>query len=197
MNNDYAFLTQFITEPIFIGKESVININGDTTPAPQVIQTPAVKTVTQEAPTTTVAGTPVLTTALPKVTVNFSGKNTDSCLILTHYPTEDYISIAGKELISKMLGAIGKTLDNFAVINIAKLTEGDITFPLFNKVVIFGDLAAQIGSLEGTPLIITTKNKVESGKGKKFLWTYTLEELGSQDNVGKKAFWDAFKLVVS
>ena len=195
---DLAFLSQFITEPIFLGNESSISTNTAT----------GIATEEKTAPTT--AALPK--TEVPKVNipvavvteqekfvseaipVKFMGSNKSQILVLGFYKEEEHVSAGGLALFEKMYKALRLDIQDFAIVNVARIPGSDFLLPEFKKLLVLGDQAAQLlttPALASLPL--KSKNIVVTGTAKKLLWANTFEEIGQMDNAGKKVFWDALR----
>lgn len=185
---DLAFLSQFILEPIFLGKESII---ADITS----ITAQEVRLSQPEHITPSVATEPGEQRPVPQNThVKFLGGNISQILVLSYYTHEEHVSADGLALFEKMYKALRLDLHDFAIINVAKIPNTEFMLPEFKKLLILGDQAAQLLTIPAlAQLPLKAKHTVVSNTGKKLLWANTFEEIGQMDNSGKKAFWDALK----
>lgn len=189
---DLAFLSQFITEPIFLGKES---ITSHTVTAMEEKPEPAAAATNTEAPNSNVQTPAEAAAPVSKgIPVKFMGANKSHILVLGFYTEEEHVSAGGLALFEKMYKALNLDIQDFAIVNVAKIPGTEFLLPEFKRLLVLGDQAAQLlttPTLASLPL--KSKNIVVPGNGKKLLWANTFEEIGLMDNAGKKVFWDALK----
>jgi hypothetical protein len=192
---DLAFLSQFITEPIFLGKDSSTPTQShiaETEKAEPLTVVSRQKEETQrEIQTITKEHEKPVLKAIP---VKYLGSNKSQILVLGFYKEEEHVSTSGLALFEKMYKALHLDIQDFAIVNVAKISGSEFQLPEFKKLLVLGDQAALLlttPALASLPL--KSKNIVVTGGNKKLLWANTFEEIGQMDNVGKKAFWDALR----
>jgi hypothetical protein len=170
--------------------------NKEVTSSPSII--PISEPVTATASASTSATPPETPAATPQITVtetlavqfNYMGGNKKRFLIITHYPTEDFIAADHLAALQNILKRKDYDTDDVAILNIAKAAVTAVT-DLVNyfkpeKLLILGEAAVPAGM--GVPPL----NQPKKMKNGVLLHSFSFDEMmSSTDN--KKAFWEQMK----
>ncbi|MGF7079508.1 hypothetical protein [Mucilaginibacter sp. UYCu711] len=156
--------------------------------SPTVVIPTATTTATLPEPP---AATPQITvTETPAVQFNYMGGNKKRFLIITHYPTEEFIAADHLAALQNILKRKDYDMDDVAILNIATSAVTAVT-DLVNyfkpeKLLILGE-AAVPGGMGVPPL-----NQPKKMKNGVLLHSFSFDEMmSSTDN--KKAFWEQMK----
>ncbi len=154
---------------------------------------PATATLTEPPATAsaTLPTTPEVTvTETPVVQFNYMGGNKKRFLIITHYPTEDFIAADHLAALQNILKRLAYEIDDVAILNLAKATittvTDIVTYFKPEKLLILGEAAVPAGM--GVPPV----NQYKKMKNGVFLRSFSFDEMmNSTDN--KKVFWEQMK----
>jgi hypothetical protein len=174
-----------------VNAEPVIE-NKEITLSPSIIPISEPVTATASVtPTEPPAATPQITlTETPAVQFNYMGGNKKRFLIITHYPTEDFIAADHLAALQNILNRKGYGMDDVAILNKATAAATAVT-DLVNyfkpeKLLILGAAAVPAGM--GVPPL----NQPKKMKNGVLLHSFSFDEMmTSTDN--KKAFWEQMK----
>lgn len=162
--------------------------------APTVVIPSAPATATVTLPETAAAPLPttpeVTVTGTPAAKFNYMGSNKKRFLIITHYPTEDFIAADHLAALQNILKRLAYEIDDVAILNLAKAAITAVTDIVAyfkpEKLLILGEAAVPAGM--GVPPV----NQYKKMKNGVFLRSFSFDEMmSSTDN--KKVFWEQMK----
>jgi hypothetical protein len=124
-----------------------------------------------------------------QISFNYLGANKKSFLILVNYPDHDFMTEDHLTALESVLGRIGCSRDDVAILNIAKNARGyaaiaDHFKP--QKLLILGQASLPTGA--GTFKL----NQVEKHGEQVVLYTFGFSEMMT-NTINKKAFWEQVK----
>jgi hypothetical protein len=175
-------------EPVIENKE--VTSSPSITPVPEPVTATASATATPTPPEPPAATPQITVTETPAVQFNYMGGNKKRFLIITHYPTEDYIAADHLAALQNILNRKGYGMDDVAILNKATAAATAVT-DLVNyfkpeKLLILGEAAVPAGM--GVPPL----NQPKKMKNGVLLHSFSFDEMmSSTDN--KKAFWEQMK----
>lgn len=186
--NDLIALSLLLDEEIYV-------LNDEIKTAPKQAptdSTPEVKTI-EPAPTNEVKTTVVQKTTPPPIeqkSFDYLGENNKYILVIVNNPTEKFLNATDLGFLTKIMGAKKWTLDDVAIVNMAKYEKLDFenlkSFFACSKIVTFGFNPAVL-NIDGA-----VANKKSMYKNVAVLGTWDLPKL--QDDVAKKTvFWNQLK----
>ena len=142
MIENYNFLKDFITEPVFV-------IKGDNIPdAPAIKERPSgtsdkptaqdMEPATPPAPAKEAQASPEPT---PQISLSYKGANNNGVVIIVNQPEELHINAQDEDFLSKILGAVKLDIQEVAIVNHARqqnLNETSLTAIAPRKCIFFG-----------------------------------------------------------
>jgi hypothetical protein len=158
------------------------------------VTAPAAATLPEPPATAPAAATPsapqITVTETTAVPFNYMGGNKKRFLIITHYPTEDFITADHLAALQNILKRLEYEIDDVAILNLAKATITTVTDIVAHfkpeKLLILGESAVPAGM--GVPPV----NQYKKMKNGVFLRSFSFDEMmSSTDN--KKVFWEQMK----
>lgn len=128
-------------------------------------------------------------TVTPKPSFNYLGSNKKHFLVLTHYPSNDFIADDHLAALESVLGRKNHSREDVAIVNIAKnnsVYSELISYFNPQTILILGQPAIPAGINQ------SKFNQVEKRDGVTLLYTFAFDAMmNSVDN--KKAFWEQVK----
>ncbi|MBC7400509.1 MAG: hypothetical protein H7289_11230 [Mucilaginibacter sp.] len=180
-----------VSEPVFEKEGQMPSLAAPTLPpADTVTTTPPQPPTTAAAPGTISPALQITVTQTPDTQFNYMGGNKKQFLIITHYPTEDFIAADHLAALQNILKRKDYDIDDVAILNIAKATVTTVTDIVTyfkpEKLLILGEAAVPAGM--GMPPV----NQYKKMKNGVFLRSFSFDEMmSSTDN--KKVFWEQMK----
>ncbi|NNU34742.1 hypothetical protein HK413_12995 [Mucilaginibacter sp. S1162] len=183
LQSDKAAINQTPVTPVEISAPAVI----PSAPAAATATLPE----TAATAAATLPNTPEVTvTGTPAVQFNYMGSNKKRFLIITHYPTENFIAADHLAALQNILKRLAYEIDDVAILNLAKAAITTVTDIVAyfkpEKLLILGEAAVPAGM--GVPPV----NQYKKMKNGVFLRSFSFDEMmSSTDN--KKVFWEQMK----
>jgi hypothetical protein len=125
-----------------------------------------------------------------QINFDYSGENNRYFLVLHENKTQEKLSVAHEEMLTKIMAAKGMEMRDLAILNLDRYPKADFprlkSFFTCSRIVLFGIDPQRIA------LPPITTNHPVSHSGVKILVTFSLEEM--RDHTGKKRdFWTVMK----
>lgn len=193
LDTPLAQLRYFLQDELYLLKADKEHYRNPETAQPAALTdasiAPATAAATEVSPTPAPITSPV-TEQTPATTFKYLGSNQKSFLVLTHYPTEQFIAEAHLTALLNTITRLNFSQDDVAIVNLSAYPG--VSWPQLAdffkpaKLLVLGTAAmpAQIPNLP--------QNQVQQLDACQALYTFSFDEMmGNKENT--KAFWNQIK----